>query len=123
MLRKNIRLAKEYLKNRAEAGGIDDEYKEASEPRVLLTTSRKPSQRLLQFVKELKLLFPTSVRINRGAYLLGDLTKICNSHGFTDLIIAHEQNGRPDGLIMSHLPLGPTIYFGLSSVFLRHDAS
>lgn len=39
------------------------------------------------------------------------------------MIIAHEHNGRPDGLIISHLPFGPTIYFGLSSVYLRHDAA
>jgi len=47
----------------------DDEYSKAAErdPKVLVTTSRDPSSRLTQFVKELKLLFPTSQRINRGA--------------------------------------------------------
>ena len=47
---------------------VDDEYAYAGEkdPKVLITTSRDPSSRLVQFAKELKLLFPNSQRINRG---------------------------------------------------------
>lgn len=47
---------------------VDDEYARASErdPRPLITTSRDPSSRLVQFAKELKLVFPNSIRINRG---------------------------------------------------------
>ena len=50
----------------------DDEYVKANErdPKVMLTTSRDPSSRMTQFAKELKLLFPTSHRINRGAQIL-----------------------------------------------------
>lgn len=33
----------------------------------------------------------------------------------------HEHRGEPDGLIISHFPLGPTIYFGLENCVLRHD--
>ena len=47
--------------------------------------------------------------------------KICQANQFTDLIILHETRGQPDGLIVSHLPYGPTAYFGLSNVVLRHD--
>lgn len=47
---------------------IDDEYAHAGEqdPKVLITTSRDPSSRLVQFAKELKLLVPNAQRINRG---------------------------------------------------------
>ena len=47
---------------------IDDEYGHAGEqdPKILITTSRDPSSRLVQFAKELKLVFPNSIRINRG---------------------------------------------------------
>jgi len=34
-----------------------------------------------------------------------------------------QHRGEPDGLIVSHLPYGPTAYFGLSGVVLRHDLS
>ena len=47
--------------------------------------------------------------------------KICQANDFTDLIILHETRGEPDGIIVSHLPYGPTAYFGISNVVLRHD--
>jgi U3 small nucleolar ribonucleoprotein protein IMP4 len=81
---------------------VDDEYANAGivDPKILITTSRDPSSRLIQFSKELKLLFPNDV---------------------TDLVIIHEHRGVPDGLIISHFPYGPTAYFTLNNVVLRHD--
>lgn len=57
---------------------IDDEYEEAKyqDPKLLVTTSRDPSQRLIQFQKEMKIIMPNSIRINRGSYVLKDLVKI-----------------------------------------------
>lgn len=102
---------------------VDDEYEDAMfrDPKLFITTSRDPSQRLVSFQKELKLILPNSTRVNRGSYVLKDLVKICQENNFTDLIIIHETRGEPDGLIVSHLPYGPTTYFGLSNVVLRHD--
>lgn len=102
---------------------MDDEYAGAGlkDPSILLTTSRKPSSRLQQFIKELKILLPNSTRINRGNYVIHDLVDVATKYGFTDLIILHEHRGNPDGLIISHLPSGPTTYFALSNVVLRHD--
>lgn len=58
---------------------VDDEYEEAKyrDPKILVTTSREASNRLLQFQKEMKLILPNSIRINRGNYVLKDLVKIC----------------------------------------------
>ncbi len=50
-----------------------------------------------------------------------DLVKIGQTNNFTDLVIVHETRGEPDGLIVTHLPFGPTAYFGLCNVVLRHD--
>ena len=47
--------------------------------------------------------------------------KTCQENEFSDLIILHENRGVPDGMIISHMPFGPTIYFGLFNVLLRHD--
>ena len=57
---------------------IDDEYEEAKyrDPKVLVTTSRNASQRLTQFQKEMKLIIPNAIRINRGGFVLKDLVKI-----------------------------------------------
>jgi len=102
---------------------IDDEYARAGieDPRVLLTTSRGPSGRLMQFVKELKLVFPNSERMNRGNTVLTELVQACRAQDITDIVIAHEHRGEPDGLVICHLPYGPTCSFGVVNAVLRHD--
>merc|ERR1711939_872743 len=83
---------------------IDDEYGQAGieDPKVLVTTSRDPSSKLSQFAKEIRLCIPNSKRI-------------------TDLVVLHEHRGVPDAMVVSHFPYGPTLYFTLSNVVLRHS--
>jgi U3 small nucleolar ribonucleoprotein protein IMP4 len=101
---------------------FDDEYNASQEiPAVLLTTSRDPSTRLVQFAKEFRLCIPNSRRLNRGNAKVPELLDLCRSNQLSDLVIIHEHRGEPDGLIISHLPYGPTAYFGLKNVVLRHD--
>lgn len=102
---------------------IDDEYSNTlySDPQILVTTCRSPSSRLLQFQKEVSVLFPNAKRINRGGYIIDDLVNLCLTKGLTDMVVLHEHRGEPDGLIVCHMPLGPTVYFGLQNVVLRHD--
>ena len=102
---------------------VDDEYAGAGErdPRVLVTTSRDPSSRLIQFAKELKLMLPNSQRVNRGGLVVSELVESCRTADYTDLVIVHEHRGEPDGLVVCHLPYGPTAYFGIYNTVLRHD--
>jgi len=102
---------------------VDDEYGDAGleDPRVCVTTSRDPSSRLKQFAKEVKLLFPNSTRINRGNNRVDELIGSCNESEFTDVVVVQETRGEPDGLVVCHLPLGPTAFFTLSGAVLRHD--
>jgi len=102
---------------------IDDEYARAGirDPKILITTSRSPSSRLSQFAKELRLIFPNSQSINRGNTVTKELVEAARNQDVTDIVIIHEHRGQPDGLIVSHLPFGPTAYFGLSNCVLRHD--
>ncbi|KAK6589915.1 U3 snoRNP IMP4 [Cryptosporidium xiaoi] len=102
---------------------IDNEYISIGphEPKILVTTSRNPSNRLIQFVKELCLVIPNSSRINRGGHVLKEFSDLCRSNGATDLIVVHEHRGEPDSMVVSHFPHGPTAYFSLDEVILRHD--
>ncbi|XP_045164763.1 U3 small nucleolar ribonucleoprotein protein IMP4-like [Mercenaria mercenaria] len=102
---------------------IDDEYKWAGveDPKIMVTTSRDPSSKLKQFAKEVRLLFPNSQRINRGNYEIKQLVDACRANDVTDLILVQEHRGVPDGLVICHLPYGPTAYFNLSNVVMRHD--
>ena len=102
---------------------VDDEYSTNKflEPKILVTTSRTPSQRLMQFMKEIRIIIPNSIRVNRGNTVIKELVKICQDNEFSDLVILHENRGVPDGMIISHMPYGPTLYLGLFNVVLRHD--
>ncbi|ELT99436.1 hypothetical protein CAPTEDRAFT_19360 [Capitella teleta] len=102
---------------------IDDEYRWAGveDPKLVVTTSRDPSSKLKQFAKEIKLIFPNSQRINRGKYEMNQLVQACRANDVTDLIILTEHRGNPDGMLISHLPYGPTAYFNLSNAVMRHD--
>ncbi|OCF37057.1 U3 small nucleolar ribonucleoprotein IMP4 [Kwoniella heveanensis BCC8398] len=104
---------------------IDDEYAKVGtyDPKIVITTSRSPSSRLLQFTKEMRLVFPNSYRLNRGNTVIRDLVSACTSQGVTDLVVIHEHRGVPDALIVSHLPHGPTLSMTLHNVTLRHDVS
>lgn len=87
----------------------------------LVTTSRNPSSRLSAFAKEVRLLLPTAVRLNRGTLVLPDLVQSAKSSGLSDVILLHEHRGTPTALTISHLPHGPTVSFSLHNVILRHD--
>ncbi|KAJ3413618.1 snoRNA-binding rRNA-processing protein imp4 [Chytridiales sp. JEL 0842] len=102
---------------------IDDEYARAgiADPKILITTSRDPSSRLQQFAKEMRLVFPNAQRINRGNYVMKEIADACRANEVSDLIILHEHRGQPDGLVVCHFPYGPTAYFSLHNVVLRHD--
>ncbi|OLL24505.1 U3 small nucleolar ribonucleoprotein imp4 [Neolecta irregularis DAH-3] len=102
---------------------LDDEYWNSGtfEPRVLITTSREPSSKLMQFCKEMHHTIPNSQRVNRGNMVLQSISTLAKANAVTDVVLVHEHRGVPDGLIISHYPHGPTAYFTLHNVNLRHD--
>jgi len=106
-----------------EMADLDDEYHLSGiqDPRILVTTSRDPSSRLATFSKEIRLLFPTSIRLNRGNLILPDLVRSSQGAGLTDMILLHEHRGTPTAVTVSHFPHGPTASFSLHNVVLRGD--
>ncbi|KAM7364022.1 U3 small nucleolar ribonucleoprotein IMP4 isoform 2-T2 [Cochliomyia hominivorax] len=117
MLRREARLRHE------SDNDIDDEYRFAGceDPKIMITTSHEPSARLKMFVKELRLTLPNSQRMNRGNYELKEIVNACKANDVTDIIIVHEHRGVPDNLVISHMPYGPTAFFNISGVVMRHD--
>jgi U3 small nucleolar ribonucleoprotein protein IMP4 len=104
--------------------GLDDEYAQLSgvvDPRILVTTSRDPSSRLGTFAKEIRLLLPTAIRLNRGNLILPNLVDSAKSSGLSDIVLLHEHRGTPTALTVSHFPHGPTASFSLHNVVLRAD--
>ncbi|VDN01270.1 unnamed protein product [Thelazia callipaeda] len=106
-----------------EVSTVDDEYRHAgiADPKIVITTSRDPSAKLKVFLKEMRLMFPNAQRINRGHYDIKKLIQACKANEITDFILLNETRGNPDGLVVCHLPFGPTAYFTLSNVVMRHE--
>ncbi|KAH8599198.1 anticodon-binding protein [Bisporella sp. PMI_857] len=103
---------------------LDDEYSHLSgivDPRVLVTTSRDPSTRLSSFAKEIRLMLPAAIRLNRGNLVLPALVESAQASNLSDIILLHEHRGTPTALTLSHFPHGPTVSFSLHNVVLRHD--
>lgn len=102
---------------------IDDEYALAGveDPRVLVTTSRDPSQKLLEFAKEIRLMFPNAVRINRGSSPISQIMDAARKESYSDVVMLSESKGVPDSITVSHLPLGPTLVFTIHNLVTRHD--
>lgn len=76
---------------------VDSEYARAgiTDPKIVVTTSRDPSSKLLQFAKEMRLVFPNAHRVNRGNYVVRELADACRANDVTDLIVLHEHRGVP----------------------------
>ena len=115
---------------------IDNKYARAGilDPKIVITTLRDLSSKLLQFAKvrlsdlplllhsmyflqEMRLVFPNShCIINHSMYIVKELATACHANDVMDLIILHEHCGTPDALIISHFPHSPTLYFTLHSM-------
>ncbi|ORC90936.1 U3 small nuclear ribonucloprotein (snRNP) [Trypanosoma theileri] len=102
---------------------VDDEYATAGveDPHVLVTTSREPSQKLLEFAKEIRLIIPNAVRMNRGNLSVRQLMDAARRGQYSDVVVLQESQGVPDSLTISHLPLGPTVVFTIHNLVTRHD--
>lgn len=123
-LSEDLDLRKNFIYDESEQVNVDDEYASTSginEPRIIVTTSRNPSVKLLQFSKEIKLMFPNSIKLNRGNYIVPELIELCQKSGMNDMIVLHEHRGVPTSITINHFPHGPSCIFTLHNVKLRHD--
>lgn len=98
-------------------------YNKSYEPKVLITYSDNPHSKTRGFGKELSLIIPNSIALTRHRC---SVKKICESsirEGYSDVIIINEsKNGKKiDGLLLIHLPGGPTAHFKVSNVKLTKD--
>lgn len=75
----------------------------------------------MSFSKEIRLLFPTGIRLNRGNLVLPELVRSAQSERLSDVILLHEHRGTPTAITVSHFPHGPTLMASLHNVVLRAD--
>lgn len=90
-------------------------------PKILITTSDRPRGRTVRFCEQLSTCIPNSHVYYRRGLALKRIIPQCISRDFTDLIVVNEDRKVPNGLVLSHLPEGPTAHFRMSSVRLRKE--
>ncbi|XP_023342592.1 ribosome production factor 1 isoform X2 [Eurytemora carolleeae] len=104
---------------------INDEFSEyfakSYEPKVLVTSCDNPHSRTISFIKELTRIIPNSEPRWRTNASIKKMVKDGIKKGYTDIVIINEDNRSPNGLVVTHLPEGPTAYFKLSNVKITKD--
>ncbi|XP_077133946.1 ribosome production factor 1 [Ranitomeya variabilis] len=90
-------------------------------PQILITTSDRPRGRTVRFTEQLSSIIPNSQVYYRRGLALKKIIPQCIARDYTDLIVINEDRKIANGLILSHLPNGPTAHFKMSNVRLRKE--
>ena len=99
----------------------NDEYKSyfagESTPKILFTTCNKPkSHETMLFIEELAQVIPNAnFRYRKGIDLKMIIPEAIKK-GFTDLVVVNEDHKKANGILVAHLPEGPTLHFKLTSI-------
>jgi len=96
----------------------------SSNPKMLITTCKDPSAKLHLFSAELVDCFPNCTYVKRGhRYEIAQIAAFASNRDYTDLMVINEDHNKPNGLLLIHLPAGPSASFRLSSVQAAADIS
>ena len=92
-------------------------FSDATRPKLCITTRPRPSSELFLFIQELIQLIPNSYFYPRKSFTVKEMVDACKERGdFTHLIVLSEKSKVCNGMIISHLPSGPTAFFKVSNV-------
>ena len=53
------------------------------------------------------------IHVPCGLQVVSELVDSARNSDFTDIVMIHEHRGEPDGLVVCHMPYGPSAYFGI----------
>ena len=88
-------------------------------PKILITTSINST--LHSEAELLTNLFPNSAYIRRSAHRYGhkfsvrEISSFASNRNYTAVVVVEEDQKRPSGLTIVHLPIGPTFHFTISN--------
>jgi ribosome production factor 1 len=91
-------------------------YQQIYEPKVLITYADNPMKKTRIFGRELTRIIPNSTSLYRNRSGVKKIVKSAIKENFTDILIINENRKEPDGLLVIHLPDGPTAHFKVSNV-------
>lgn len=90
-------------------------------PHVLLTTCYKPTGRMYKLTREMLTVLPCATYYERQGFPLKKIVQYASNRDFTDLVVFNEDRKQINGLLLVHLPDGPTARFRLSNLVLGQD--
>ncbi|CAI5441153.1 unnamed protein product [Caenorhabditis angaria] len=96
-------------------------FKRETSPKVMITMSPKSKLTTWKFCYELQKCIPNAEIYSRKNVLLKKIIEQAKEREFTDLLIVHEDRKKPTGIILCHLPEGPTAYFKINSLTFTQD--
>jgi ribosome production factor 1 len=93
----------------------DDEfaafYTNEKRPKIMITTRPKPSRKLFPFIGDLMQMIPKAYYYPRENFQVTEMATQAAEKGFTHLVVLSEKNKECNGLLLIHLPIGPTAFF------------
>lgn len=96
-------------------------FSQGKTPKVLLTTQRKPSAKLYDFMKELIHVIPNTFYWPRRDFTFKQICTYASNKDFTDVILFTEKSKVIQGLYVCHLPKGPTSFWRLTRLKLGQE--
>ncbi|KAL8426878.1 hypothetical protein Efla_002486 [Eimeria flavescens] len=96
-------------------------FRGEKQPKLFITTSKRPSARFYDFLKEMLLILPSAYYYKRLQTSVKTACAAAIEGGFSAVLLFQEKKGKPHGLYICHLPEGPTCYFRMTNVLLAQD--
>lgn len=90
-------------------------------PKIIVTTQKRPSGRMFNFLKELVHVIPNTFYYPRKEFPFKKMCEYAANKGFTDIMLFHERLKIIQGVYISHLPKGPTSYWRLTKLKLGQE--
>ena len=90
-------------------------------PKVMVTTRPKPSGELFHCIADLQKLVPNCFFYPRRHFTVQQICGFASNKNFTHLIVLSERYKECNGMIITHLPIGPTAFFKVSNVLNSQD--
>ncbi|KAI6183560.1 Brix domain containing protein [Aphelenchoides bicaudatus] len=126
----------EEVKHDEQTDELSAYFNRQTTPKILLTTSPKAKVvsvfkltaqnnlfvwMTLKFAFELNKCIPDAEFLPRKNASIKRIVKDATKREYTDLVIVHEDRKKPNGLLICHLPEGPTAYFKINSLKFSKD--
>ncbi len=99
----------------------DEFYDHSIIPKVVITSSSRPCLKSHLLMKELSRCIPNSDVRLRSCSNIKKIIPMAVGRGYTDILVVNEDRKIPNGLLLVHLPEGPSAFFKLTSFKRGYD--